>query len=103
MNRIVRVLLLAVALFWAQQGALLHAFEHAVHDLEVALYDGEAPALGHGVEECVAYDALGHALAGKSSFAEPEAVSFAQESCRPTLAPIATRIVFDSRAPPYSA
>jgi hypothetical protein len=103
MNRIVRALLLAVALLWAQQGALLHSFEHAVHDLEVALYDGEAPPLGHGVEECVAYDALGHALAGKSSFAGPEAVSFVQEFFRPTPAPIATRIAFDSRAPPHSA
>jgi hypothetical protein len=103
MKRILRALLLAVALVWAQQGALLHAFEHAVHDLEVAAYDGEAPPLGHAVEECVAYDALGHALAGKSSFAGPEAVSFAQEFFRPTPAPIATRIAFDSRAPPHSA
>jgi hypothetical protein len=100
---IYRAILLALALLCAQQGVHLHGFEHAVYDLEVAVHDGEAPALGHGVEECVAYDALGHALDGTVSLAGPDLVSFSQDSFLPSQDSIATRIVFDSRAPPYSA
>jgi len=103
MNRLLRSLLLALALLAAQQGALLHAFEHAVYDLEVAVHDGGAPALGHGVEECVAYDAVGHVLSSNAPAIQEAGVAFVRDCSFPSLIAFPARVVFDSRAPPYSA
>jgi hypothetical protein len=98
-----RAFLLALALLWAQHGALLHALEHAGYDLEVAIHDGDAPPLGHGVEECVAYDAIGHAL-GSAPLAvlDSDVQPALHVAVKPFFLP-AARIVFDSRAPPFSA
>ena len=96
MTRLARVLLLILALVWAQHGALLHALEHAAHEANVA-------ALDHEIEKCVAYDALAHALGDSHlavSVSTPHPEIIAPAPC-PVLA--STRIVFDSRAPPHSA
>lgn len=96
MIRPARALLLVFALACVQQGALLHAFEHAAHKANIA-------ALDHEIEKCVAYDAVGHALDASAEVAlEPIAPAYQHASATPFLA-IPARIVFDSRAPPYSA
>lgn len=99
-----RALLFIVALLFSQQAAMLHGLAHAQHDVALAeLGEGKAPALGHGIDECVAYFALAHALGNAA--AAPHFTSV-----HPDLAVVAletpavgTRIVFDSRAPPLSA
>jgi hypothetical protein len=91
-----RALLLAVALLLAQQGALLHALEHAVNEVGIA-------SLEHEIEECVAYDAVGHALECKGVAVGSPIAAFVRNSSFPTLAAVPTRTVFDSRAPPHSA
>jgi hypothetical protein len=99
-----RAFLLALALLWAQHGALLHGLEHAAHDLDVAAQgEDDAPPLGHGVEECVAYDAIGHAL-GSAPLAvlDSDVQPALHVAVKPFFLP-AARIVFDSRAPPFSA
>lgn len=91
-----RTLLLAFAVLLAQQGTLWHALEHAAHEANIAVLD-------HEIEKCVAYDALGHAadgnklLALETSVPTQEKLSFASVTAPPA------RVVFDSRAPPYSA
>lgn len=104
MRNLYRSLLLAAALLFSQHAAMLHGLVHAQHDVALAEHGkGKAPALGHGIDQCVAYSALTHAL-GNSAVAmqfacvHPDLAVVALET--PAVSP---RIAFDSRAPPLSA
>ena len=101
MRRLLRRLLFAAALLFSQHAAMLHGMAHAQHEVALAEQgSGKAPALGHGADKCVAFGALAHAL-GNATIAQPAgcvqpgARFVARESV-----PAATRIAFDSRAPP---
>ena len=101
MNRILRHLLLAIALLFSQQAAQLHAFSHFKRDLALAMGDKKtAPPISHSVEQCLAFQAVDSFLPGVSQpviarcAAPPYLASFR------TSLPVPARIVFDSRAPP---
>lgn len=101
MKRILRHLLLAMALLFSQQAAQLHAFSHFKRDMALALGDKKtAPPISHPAEQCLAFHAVDSFLPGVS---QP---GIARCAVPPYLAsfrnflPVAARIVFDSRAPP---
>jgi hypothetical protein len=104
MSLILRRLLLVAALLFSQHAAMLHGLAHAEHDLALATHqDGQAPALGHAADVCAAFGGLAHALGST-------AAAHACESASAGVAPVlfssfvsATRVGFDSRAPPLSA
>ena len=104
MRNLLRSLLLAAALLFSQHAAILHGLVHAQHDVALAGHGtGKAPALGHGIDQCVAYSALTHALgcaaiAPKLARVHADLAVVALET--PAVSP---RIAFDSRAPPLSA
>lgn len=103
MRSFLRSLLLVAALLFSQHAAMLHGLAHARHDVALAERgEGKAPALDHGVDECAAFSALSHAL-GNAAVA-PQFAGFHPDLVIAALeAPAtATRIVFDSRAPPLS-
>lgn len=100
MNRVLRVLLVAVALLFAQHASMLHGLAHATHDIAQATKDGAAPALGHGSDVCAAFAGLAHA-AGGTLFVAPGALAAFALPSRVAGAPgSSTRVAFDSRAPP---
>jgi hypothetical protein len=103
MTRLLHRLLLVAALLFSQHAALLHGLAHAEHDIEVAQSSGdETPALDHGADVCAAFGALTHALgsfAGASCAAGADIVAISVPSSSFVLP---ARIVFDSRAPPFS-
>ena len=104
LRRLLPLLTLTAALLFSQHAAMLHGLAHAEHELALATQPGgKVPALNHGSEVCAAYGALAQALgnavvaqAGERSRADAQSASF-------RVVPVATRIVFDSRAPPLSA
>ena len=104
MRSFFQALLFVVALLFSQHAAVLHGLAHAEHEVALAEHgEGKAPALGHGLDECAAYFALAHAL-GNAAVAP----RFAGVALGPAIVALeapatATRIVFDSRAPPLSA
>ena len=104
MKQFLRPLLLIAALLFSQHAAMLHGLAHAEHDLALATqHGGKAPALNHGSDVCAAFGALAQALGNAtrvqdSGFALANAYVIAFAS-----APTTTRIVFDSRAPPFSS
>ena len=104
MTRILRPLLLVLALLFSQHAAMLHGLAHAEHDLAAASqHGGKAPALNHGSDICAAFGALAHAL---GNAATPQADTCTQAGAQLAgfdVIPAVTRIVFDSRAPPLSA
>ena len=104
MTKLLRPLLLVLALLFSQHAAMLHGLAHAERDLAAASqHGGKAPALNHGSEVCAAFGALAHAL---GNAATPQAVACAQADAQLAdfeVIPAVTRIVFDSRAPPLSA
>lgn len=101
MNRVLRHLLLALALLFSQQAAQLHGFSHFKRDLAVALGDRKStPPVGHPAEQCVAFHAIDSVLPG---IAQPLIAHCAVDSLVAGFSlpiPFAPRIVFDSRAPP---
>jgi hypothetical protein len=92
----IRRFLRAFAVLLAQQSALVHAFEHAAHDAKVA-------SLGHDIEKCVAYDALGHALEGSLPVPGASLAPVCPNTSPELPLIVLGRAVFDSRAPPASA
>jgi hypothetical protein len=99
-----RLLLLAAALVFAQRGVALHALDHAMHDVAVAIQGKDhAPPLDHRKSECVAFSALGCAISGWAAVPIVPAAPLPAFSPAPTGTRLAARIVFDSRAPPPSA
>jgi hypothetical protein len=101
MSRVLRHLLIALALLFSQQAAQLHGLSHLRHDLKVANRDGKsAPPIGHPAEQCLAFHALDSALPILAGQCEPPRVelSVVASFTLPLLHP--PRIVFDSRAPP---
>jgi hypothetical protein len=104
MNAILRRLLLVIALLFSQHAALLHGLAHAGHEVALAAgHDGDAPALDHGLDTCAAFGALAQVLAGAAVSASCEFQSVRAPAVALTAAPAATRVGFDSRAPPLSA
>src|SRR6266404_1695935 len=104
MTRLLRHLLLALALLFSQHAAMLHGLAHAEHEVALAAHhDGKVPGLDHGADVCAAFAALAHAL-GSAAAAQPGAGDRAGTQVAAfEFVPAATRIVFDSRAPPLSA
>lgn len=101
MRKLLRPLLLAAALLFSQHAAMLHGLAHAQHEVALAEQGTtKAPALGHGTDKCVAFNALAYAL-GNTAVAQPAACvqSDAQAVSHETV-PVPARIAFDSRAPP---
>jgi hypothetical protein len=101
--RLLRPLLLIVALLFSQHAAMLHGLAHAEHEVALASHENDkAPKLGHGTDVCAAFGALAHAL---GDFAVASYAAFVPPAQASALAPapaVAARIVFDSRAPPFS-
>lgn len=101
MSRVLRPLMIVLALVFAQQAAQLHGLSHLGHDLRAAAHDGKsAPPVGHPAEQCLAFHALDSALPILAFSPEPPrvALSGVARFTLPLLHP--PRIVFDSRAPP---
>ncbi len=100
MNRVLRVLLLAAALLFAQHASMLHGLAHATHDIAQAGKAGAAPALDHGTDVCAAFAGLAHA-AGGLQIVVPGAFVASVLPSRVASAPgSSSRVPFDSRAPP---
>ena len=101
MRKLLRPLLFAAALLFSQHAAMLHGLVHAQHDVALAEQGkSNAPALGHGADKCVAFSALAYAISNATvAQADAERDPNARAAA-PETVPVATRIVFDSRAPP---
>ncbi len=99
MNRILRHVLIAAALLFAQQAAQLHAFAHVPNGPAGGEKSG-LPPIGHPAAQCLAFHAVDSAL---PSLAASAALV---QSAPPTRSqfvlplPFLPRIEFDSRAPP---
>lgn len=104
MRSSLRALLFVVALLFSQHAAMLHGIAHAQRDIALAsLGEGKAPKLDHDSDTCAAFGALGHALGATTTVQACERVeSRAQVSAFQTFS-VASRIAFDSRAPPLSS
>ena len=101
MGRVLRHLLIALALLFTQQAGQLHALSHLGHDLKAAAVGEErAPPLGHPAEQCIAFHALDNALPILSFAVEPPRGALPDVARVTASAPRPSRIVFDSRAPP---
>lgn len=104
MTRLIRPLLLVAALLFSQHAALLHGLAHAEHEVALASHsDEKTPALDHGLDVCAAFGALAHALGNTVVAPQCAGARIAAQFTARAVAPATTRIVFDSRAPPYSA
>jgi hypothetical protein len=101
MRRVLRHLLIAFALLFAQQAAQLHDLTHAVRDLAAAARgDKSPPPLGHSAEQCLAFHAVGSALTCAHPVLEVQRA--AAEAISGVALPIAAapRVAYDTRAPP---
>jgi len=99
--RNLRAILIVVALLFSQHAAMLHGLSHAQHELAAAQQGvGKAPALGHGVEVCAAFDALAHALGSVVILPEAAQSPLGISSVAAIEFASSTRVVFDPRAPP---
>ncbi len=101
MKRVLRHLLVALALVFAQQAAQLHSLSHLRQDLARAA--GGKAALGHPAEQCIAFHAVDSALPCDTLAIEPQRLAPAEP---PAVAmPISRepRLAFDSRAPPHAS
>jgi len=103
MNRSLRYLLLVVALLFSQHAAILHGLAHARHDIALATHDhGKAPpAPDHGLNVCAAFGALAHALGNAVVATSGACVQALAQAAGFHVVLVASRIVFDSRAPPF--
>ncbi|OFZ97630.1 MAG: hypothetical protein A3H35_06850 [Betaproteobacteria bacterium RIFCSPLOWO2_02_FULL_62_17] len=101
MNRTLRHVLLALALLFSQQAAQLHAFSHFKHDLAAAQGDRKStPPVGHPVEQCLAFHAIGSVLPGMAQPVIARCAAPLHFAGFSLSLPFAPQIVFDSRAPP---
>ncbi len=102
MRRVLRHLLIAFALLFAQQAAQLHDLAHAVRDLATAARgDKSAPPLGHTAGQCLAFHAIGCALTGARPQLEAQRVAAQSIVGIVTALRAAPRIAYDTRAPPF--
>ena len=100
-NRTLRHLLLAAALVFTQQAAQLHALSHLKRNLVMAERGGKCvPPVNHPAEQCIAYHAVDSVLAALAPAIDPPQVTLPTIASAALPAPLAARIVFDSRAPP---
>ena len=101
MSRVLRHLLIVLALLCAQQAAQLHSLSHLKHDLARAAAGNKGiPPVGHPAEHCIAFHAVDSALPCGALALDPPRVQ-PLEPARVAL-PLtrSRRIEFDSRAPP---
>jgi hypothetical protein len=100
-RKFLRPLLLAAALLFSQHAAMLHDLAHVQHDVALAEHGpNKAPALGHGVDKCVAFGALAYALGNTVVAHVVTGVHLDAQTVAPETVPSPTRVAFDSRAPP---
>ena len=101
MRRVLRHLLIAFALLFAQQAAQLHDLTHAVRDLAAAARgDKSPPPLGHPAEQCLAFHAIGCALTSAQPLLDAQRVAAQAIIGVATPLRAAPRIAYDTRAPP---
>ena len=99
MNRTLRHLLIAAALVFGQQAAQLHALSHFKQD--AAECGGKcAPPVSHPAAQCLAFHAVDSALPNFAPSIDPPRVAVPSLGSFALLLPFASRIEFDSRAPP---
>src|SRR3954465_13889490 len=102
MSRILRYVLIAAALLFAQQAAQLHAFAHVPHDpAKTERGSKGGPVSGpHLAAQCLAFHAVDSALPNLARAPQ------LHQAAPPTAAyfvlplPLLARFEFDSRAPP---
>jgi hypothetical protein len=104
MKKFLRPILLIAALLFSQHAAMLHGLAHAEQEVALAAqHGGKAPALKHGSDVCAAFGALAYALSNASAVLPASLEQAGAQVTGFDVVPALTRIVFDSRAPPFSA
>jgi hypothetical protein len=97
-------LLVFLAVLYAQFAQQQHALAHALREVAAAGHVKHGlPPLDHKTSQCVAYQAIGPALAGASPLPLCNAPVVGPEATQVVVSSIPSRIVFDSRAPPLSS
>jgi hypothetical protein len=100
MSRVLQIFF-CLTLLLSQYAAQTHTLSHLSHELAVAEHGEEgAPPLGHPIEKCIAFHALGGAISGSSATPGPICVATPTPAQFVISLPFPPRIVFDSRAPP---
>ena len=107
MTRFVRPVhhvLIALALLFSQQAAQLHAMGHVGSELAAAAQgeqsDKSAPPAGHPAEHCLAFHAIDSALAAITPAVAVQCAGVTPVAFFTLPLAFASRIIFDSRAPP---
>ena len=99
--RILRHVLIALAVLLGQQATQLHAFSHQAPDLSRgAGGDKGAPPSGHAAAQCLAFHAMDSVLPSVAPALELHHVPPAAPGSFALPLAFPPRIVFDSRAPP---
>lgn len=100
MSRVLQIFF-CLTLLLSQFAAQTHSLSHLGHELAVAEHGEKgAPPLGHPIEKCIAFHALGGAISSGSAAPESICVAVPPAAQFVVLLPFPPRIVFDSRAPP---
>jgi hypothetical protein len=102
-TRLARHLLIAAFLLFAQHAAQLHGLSHAFHDVAVAEHGTDGAPLDHDAHKCVSFLAVGSAAPNAASHVVSSEVSLQLPPAAHRAYLPVSRIVFDSRAPPFSA
>ena len=110
MTRLLRHVLIALALLFSQQAAQMHALGHAMLPAagivaagEIAALDGaeqNTPPAGHPAELCLAFHAIDSAMPGVAVASIPQCSGDTPVARFVLPLAFAPRVVFDSRAPP---
>jgi hypothetical protein len=101
MNRILRHLLITVALVSTQHAVQQHALSHLKHDGVMAERGGKCvPPVNHPAELCIALHAVDSALPALVLATDLPQISLPVPTPVDLPLPFSPRIEFDSRAPP---
>jgi hypothetical protein len=112
MTRVLRHVLVALALLFSQQAAQMHALGHAMAPASapaaavagaLALSAGEeqnAPPAGHPAELCLAFHAIDSAMPGGAAATIPQCTGDTPVARVVLPSSFAPQVVFDARAPP---
>ncbi len=98
MKRVLRHVIIAFALVFAQQAAQLHSLSHLRQDLARAA--GGKAALGHPAEQCIAFHAVDSALPCRALAFDPPRLAPAESPAVALPISRTPRLAFDPRAPP---
>jgi hypothetical protein len=101
MTRLLRHVLIALVLLFSQQAAQVHSMAHLSGELAAAAAGGKStPPAGHPAEQCLAFHAIDSALPGTAPVpgAHCDGATPVAQFTLPLL--LASRVAFDSRAPP---